>query len=223
MKRKLSWDEIQELVRSAIRDFKRNKVRTFLTAMGIMIGVLSVVLLIALGLGLKNYLKQQFENLGANLVLIMPGTGINQGGGGGFGGPAGLFGGADFDEKDVSNLKRINEAEYVVPVYFSNALVEAPDAEEYGYLMGMSEDIFPLMNLTIYEGEAFTKSDINSRSKKVVLGFTLAEDLYDEPEDAVGTTVRFKNQRFKVVGVADKKGDNEMDQCSHCSLQHYLW
>ena len=62
------------LIKSAIEDFRRNKVRTLLTSLGIMIGVLSVVLLIALGLGLKNYLAQQFESLGANLIIIFPGN-----------------------------------------------------------------------------------------------------------------------------------------------------
>src|SRR4030067_2632586 len=86
------------LIKAAIYDFTRNKVRTFLTSLGIVIGVLSVVMLIALGIGLKNYLKQTFENLGANLVMIMQGSGF---GGGGVS-PAGVVGGSSFDEKDVS-------------------------------------------------------------------------------------------------------------------------
>ena len=74
---------IYHLIISALADFKRNKVRTFLTSLGIMIGVLSVVMLIALGLGLKNYIKESFEGLGANMVMIMPGSGFGGGGGGG--------------------------------------------------------------------------------------------------------------------------------------------
>ena len=89
------------LAKSALEDFRRNKVRTFLTSLGIMIGVLSVVLLISLGLGLKNYLKQQFESLGANLIIIFPGNISSSEEGGGlanFG--AGFAGGANFDERD---------------------------------------------------------------------------------------------------------------------------
>jgi len=138
---KVTKQELEHLVKASINDFKRNKVRTFLTALGIMIGVLSVVLLVALGLGLKNYIQEQFEGLGANLVMIMPGSGIG-GEGGGFGGPAGLFGGVEFDEKDVTNLERISEAEYVVPAYLSNALIESIEDEHSGYIMGMSEEIF---------------------------------------------------------------------------------
>jgi len=208
---KVSKQEIEHLVRVSFNDFKRNKVRTFLTALGITIGVFSVVLLIALGLGLKNYLKQQFESLGANLVMVMPGSGFGGGEGGGFGGPAGLFGGVDFDEKDIVSLKRISEAEYVVPVYFDNALMESADSEHLGYIMGMSEEAFPLLNLELLEGESFDRSDVSAKAKKVVLGNTVAENLFDDFEDAVGSTIRFKNLRFKVVGVLEKKGDRELD------------
>ena len=78
-----------QLITSAFADFKRDKVRTGLTSLGIMIGVLSVVMLIALGLGLKNYISQQFENLGANLVLVLPGAGFSGGGAGLAGRPIG--------------------------------------------------------------------------------------------------------------------------------------
>jgi len=69
------------LVSSSFDDFKRNKVRTFLTSLGIMIGVLSVVLLIAFGQGLKNYIKEQFESIGTNLVYVLPGRIVGEGGG----------------------------------------------------------------------------------------------------------------------------------------------
>ena len=103
------------LAKSAFADFKRNKVRTILTSLGIMIGVLSVVMLIALGLGLKNYIQEQFESLGANLVMIMPGSGF--GGEGGSFGP-GFVGGVQFDEKDLRSLQGIAGVEYVVPMFF---------------------------------------------------------------------------------------------------------
>jgi len=197
---------VSHLIKSAIVDFKRNKARTFLTALGITIGVMSVVLLIALGLGLKNYLQEQFESLGANLVMVMPGSGV-----GGGGGPAGLFGGAEFDEKDYSKLQRIREAKYVVPVYFSSVSIESGADEHTGYIMGMSEDGAPLMNLNPIAGEFFSRSDVQARSKKAFLGYTIAEELYGNPEDAVGNTIRMKGMRFKVIGVSEKKGDNEMD------------
>src|SRR3989304_7553146 len=94
------------LIKAAIEDFNRNKARTALTSLGIMIGVLSVVILIALGLGLKNYIERQFESMGANLIMILPGSGFTGEGGASFGGQ-GTVGGASFDEKDVNSLSRV--------------------------------------------------------------------------------------------------------------------
>ena len=201
---------INHLLRAAIVDFKRNKARTILTALGIMIGVLSVVLLIALGLGLKNYLKEQFEDLGANMIMIMPGGGFGEEGGG-LSGMGGLFGGIEFDEKDYSNLKRISKAKYVVPMTFTSASIEYSGNEHVGYIMGINEDGFPLMNLDPIAGDIFTKSDVSARAKKAFLGYTVAEELFDNPEDAVGTRITIKNIRFKVIGVGEKKGDPDLD------------
>src|SRR3990167_11428179 len=134
------------LITTALEDFKRNKVRSLLTSLGIMIGVLSVVLLIALGLGLKNYIEGQFESMGANLILILPGGGFTGEGGGGFGGAA-IVGGVSFDEKDVNSLKRISEIDYVVPVFMKGVTIEAPREEKFGYVMGINEDGFKLMNV----------------------------------------------------------------------------
>jgi putative ABC transport system permease protein len=163
--------EVTDLVKSAIIDFKRSKIRTFLTSLGITIGVLSVVMLLALGIGLKNYLKEQFENLGSNMIMIMPGSGFSSGGGlgaGGFGG--GFIGGIKFDEKDYLSLTRISEAKYVVPYFMTSTTVEAETEKRYGYLIGTNDVNFEAMNLEILDGELFTKADIQGRTKKAVLG-----------------------------------------------------
>jgi len=206
------------LAKAALADFKRNKVRTFLTSLGIMIGVLSVVMLIALGIGLKNYLKQTFESLGANLIMVMAGSGFGggedgEGGGGLAGAMSGMMrAGIEFDEKDVSSLKRISEIEYVVPMYFEGLVIESGDEKEIGYVMGVNEEMFDLMDSEMVDGVIFDRSDLQARSKKAVLGYTLAENLFDEFYDAVGKTVRMNNLRFKVIGVMEKTGDNEMDR-----------
>lgn len=203
------------LLKTAMADFKRNKVRTFLTSLGITIGVLSVVMLIALGLGLKNYIKEQFEGLGANLIMVMAGSGFGGGGGeeGGFSGPSGMFGSIiEFDERDVSALKRIQDIEYVVPVYFKSLAIEAEDNKEIGYIMGVNEEFFDLMNSDMLDGDVFDKSDIQGRTKVVVLGYTLSENLFGEAGDGAGRTIRVDNMRLKVIGVLEKTGDSEMDK-----------
>jgi putative ABC transport system permease protein len=199
------------LIKAAFADFRRNKIRTFLTSLGIMIGVLSVVMLIALGLGLKNYIQQSFENLGANLVLVMPGTGFGGGEGGGFS-PAGIVGGVEFDERDVSNIKRITNVKYVAPIFFKSTVLETTSEKEQGYVMGANLDLFDLMNAEFTAGENFTKADIQARAKVAVLGNTLAENLFENIDDSVGKTIRFNNQRYKVIGAIDATGDSEMDR-----------
>ena len=149
-------NEILHLIKAAIEDFRRNKVRTALTSLGIMIGVLSVVMLISLGLGLKNYIQGQFENMGANLIMILPGSGFTGEGGAGFGGQ-GTVGGASFDEKDIAGLKRISEINYVVPIFMKGTSVEAGGEKKVTSVMGINEDGWSLMNVETKSGELFGK------------------------------------------------------------------
>lgn len=198
------------LLKSAFDDFKRNKVRTFLTSLGIMVGVLSVVLLIALGLGLKNYIQGQFESMGANLIMILPGSGFTGEGGASFGGQ-GTVGGVSFDEQDLNSLSRISEIDYVVPIFMKGTSVESAGTSKFGSVMGINEDGFKLMNIEVESGKLFGKSDLQRSSKVAVLGNTMATDLFKEAGAAVGKTIRFENQRYKVVGVSKKKGDQQAD------------
>jgi len=180
---------------------------TILTSLGIMIGVYSVVMLIALGLGLKNYIQGQFENLGANLVMVMPGSGFNSSSG--FG--AGLVGGVEFDEKDASSVSRVAGVEYTVPLYMSTVKAEAGGNETTAYLFGVNEDYFNLMNEEAEFGELFTKSDVSSKAKVAVIGSKVAEELYGDDENAIGKTVRFEGMRIKVIGVVANTGDSQHD------------
>ncbi len=202
--------ELFYLLKSAVADFKRDKVRTALTSLGIMIGVLSVVMLIALGLGLKNYISGQFEGLGANLIMVLPGSGFTGEGGGNFGGQ-GLMGGAEFDEKDVRSLKKVEGLEYVVPVVFKSTTIQSETEEKVGYMMGVNEELFSLMNSELLVGSLFDKTDVENNAKVAILGFTLADELFGTPEDALGKNIRIQGVRLKVLGVLDKTGDREQD------------
>lgn len=206
-----------DLIDAAYSDFMRNKVRTVLTSLGIMIGVLSVVMLIALGLGLRNYISQQFENLGTNLLIVFAGGGFSEGGAQSFG--PGLFTGERFDERDVASLKRISEINYVVPVYLKTSPAEYNGGKEAGYIFGTTEEMFSLMNLDAKYGSILSKSDVQGASKNVVIGEVLAEKLFTKAEDAEGKIIRLENQRFKVIGVVAKRGDNEMDNAIFMSYK----
>ncbi|MEA3355058.1 MAG: ABC transporter permease [Patescibacteria group bacterium] len=202
---------LKYLLLTTYANFKRNKIRTLLTSLGITIGVMSVVLLNALGLGLKNFLKKQFESLGSNLIMVMPGNAFNdeEGIGNTFG--PGLIGGVSFDEKDYQLLKKIPEADYTVPIFFKSITLEYNGKKQLGYVEGANQDIFPVMNLIPISGRFYTKSDLQKKSKVAVLGFVATEKLFDSPEQALGKTIKINTQRFRVIGVIEKKGDREID------------
>ncbi len=182
----------------------RNKARTFLTTLGIVIGVASVVLLQAFGLGLKAYIKGQFDSLGTNLVFILPGN-MFRAGGSGFG--AGSMGSAiSFDEKDLNSLKRASDAEIIVPSTMKSSKIEALGKSEYATIYGTSEEIFPTRNLEIDKGTFFLKSDINKRTKVAVMGPKIAEKLFGQAEFAVDQKISIDKITFKVVGVLKSKG-----------------
>src|SRR3989344_48872 len=127
------------LIKNAILDFKRNKIRTLLTSLGIMIGVFSVVMLLALGIGLKNYLHEQFESLGSNLIFAFPGQGF--GGEGGFGGGfSSLAGAIQFDERDYRALQRVSTADYVVPGFITTVNVETDEEDKVASIQGVNEE-----------------------------------------------------------------------------------
>src|SRR3989344_259034 len=156
-------DTLSDIFTTAIASFKRNKIRTVLTSLGITIGVMSVVLLIGLGVGLKNYLSDQFESLGSNLVIVFPGNVFSDEGGlgGGFG--PGFAGGATFDEKDYLNLKKIPQADYVVPQFFRSLPVTANGESQLGYVEGVTADAFKILNLSQAYGQAFEATDVNRK------------------------------------------------------------
>ncbi len=198
--RKINY--IYFVVKSAIEDFSRNKVRTLLTSLGILIGVLSVVLIVAFGLGLKKSINQQFESLGSNQLILFPGQVVSNGR---FQGGSGL-GTVRFDEKDLQRLKRIREMKYVVPQQTQPVTVTASANTESATLFMTSDEYFPSRNLESIEGKFFTREDNDKRKKVVVLGFNIAEELFDTVDNAIGKKIKAENQTYTVLGVLNKIG-----------------
>ncbi len=190
-------------ISSAIQDFRRNKVRTFLTSLGILIGVSSVVLLMAFGLGFKKYIQGQFESLGTNLVIIFPGQVIQNGRFRQGGPPVSV---AKFDEKDITSLQKIKSALFVVPVSTKTVNVRAGASSETSDIFMSTADIFPTRNLEVQSGKIFTKSDLENRNKVAVIGPKIAEKLFGESAVALGKTIQIESQRFLVLGVLKSKG-----------------
>lgn len=190
------------LVKSAIDDFRRNKVRTLLTSLGILIGVLSVVLLIAFGIGLKNYIQQQFENLGSNILYVFPARVLGEGGG--FQDPGTIT--DRFTEKDVSKIRKLDGVLFSVPVKEISSIAEANGEKKSTTVLLTNQEIENVLNLKPQVGKMLTKSDIDKRAKKVMIGPKLAEELFGSVESALGKKIRISDQSFTVVAVLDSKG-----------------
>lgn len=191
------------IFKSALVDFGKNKGRTFLTSMGIMIGVLSVVLLMAVGTGLKLFIKNQFDSLGTNLVYVIPGGVFNSRGG--FSNNSGAVG-PIFTENDIARLKRLSIVEYVMPVYTKATTVTVEGKIEDGTIFATSEEVFPARNLKPDFGEVFSQSDNSGRNKVVVIGPKIATNLFGDKKLAVGKKIRIESQSYRVVGVLESKG-----------------
>ncbi|MFZ2153109.1 MAG: ABC transporter permease [Microgenomates group bacterium] len=197
------------LFKSSLRSILKNKGRTILTSLGIIIGVTSVILLTSIGNGLKIYISQQFESLGANTVFIAPGKLFNDKGGfSGQGGGAGRFISTSFSLTDISSLKRSVRGTTIVPVSVSSAEVKSSkttksDVSVVGssYQYGVSANYLPSAG----NGRWFSREEEDKKADVVILGYTLANDLFPS-SSALGKKIIIKSKNMKVIGVLDKKG-----------------
>jgi len=191
------------LLKSALFDFSHHKGRTVLTSLGILIGVLSVVLLSAFGLGLKVYIRQQFENLGTNILVVLPGQPLR---GGGFRTGPGAFSAVRFDEKDYTELRKVKNAIHVAPVFSKNVTISYKNESQPADLISTSADLFPARNLTADLGRVFSREDNEKKSKVIVIGPKLAEQLFGDKNSALDNKVKISGQSFKVIGILESKG-----------------
>lgn len=192
------------VIRSAFEDFRRNKIRTALTSLGILIGVASVVMLLALGVGLKVFIQNQFESLGTNLIIIFPGEVFGEDGGFRSGEGTGL--GQFFDERDTKTLERIRSLSYVAPVYTRTVRATYGTEVKVADIFATTSNIFELRNLTPIEGKIFDERDVRKRSKVVVIGSKVSEKLFGDPDDALGRNIKLDKQSYRVIGVLESKG-----------------
>lgn len=196
------------IIRSALEDFRRNKVRTVLTSLGILIGVASVVLLQAFGLGLKRYIQQQFESLGTNMLYVIPGN-ISEGN---FQGPSQSS--VRFDLRDVTRVRRVNHVDLAVPTFEKVTKVQGDrDSATYQVLL-TTHEIYDAMNLEIDHGRRFERSDVEKSNKVVILGPSAAEHLFGDKTSALGRRVSIGSQEFRVIGVAKPKGGGNLGVAS---------
>ena len=190
------------VVKSAIEDFRRNKTQTFLTSLGILIGVFAVVMLTALGLGLKQYINDQFAALGKSTLFVAPGKILS---GRSFNTTSSLTS-IKFDNSDLLRLKRLKEIREISPIFSKQTTVKSERKSEDSTIFFSSEAFFDINGFKIQKGRFFDKTDIDKKAKVVVLGPKIAEKLFGTIDAAIDQKVTANSVNFTVIGITESKG-----------------
>ena len=192
------------LFKIALRALANNKLRAFLTMLGIIIGVASVITMLAIGQGSKKSIQKQISEMGSNMIMIHPG--------------ADMRGGVRQDPSSMQTLKLTdyeslrNETNFVAavsPNVSSSGQLIAGNNNYPSSVSGVGLDYLEIRQLTVESGEMFTASDIQTSAKVCVIGKTIADNLFPN-EDPIGKIMRFNQVPFRVVGVLKAKGYNSM-------------
>ena len=191
-----------ELLRISIRAIRTNKTRSALTALGIIIGVASVILLVSIGSGLQNYVTQQFNDLGANLVFVMPGKVKLSGGGG-----RPMTFTSKFTFEDVRALRRIGDPIKRVTVSEVKAGTAKYRNKAYDVTInGSDEDFRAMRNLAVESGTFITNSMVERSQFVVIVGAKVVTNLFATHEDPIGKLIDVSGDKFRVVGVMKSTG-----------------
>jgi putative ABC transport system permease protein len=196
-----------QTLRVAVRALLRNKLRSFLTTLGIIIGVSAVIAMVAIGEGAKARVEEAFSSMGSNLLIVMPGSTSTGGAHGGFGSLPTL---TWDDMRAIQN--EVPTVRYVAPALRSTAQVISEDQNWTTQVTGTTPDYFAIRSWPMAKGAAFTSSDVETGSKSVVLGQTVVDKLFGPSADPIDQVVRIKNIPFIVIGVAAPKGQSPMGQ-----------
>jgi putative ABC transport system permease protein len=196
-----------ETLRVAARALLRNKMRSFLTTLGIVIGVLAVIAMVAVGEGAKKKVEDAFASMGSDLLIVLPGTTTRGGAFGGFGSMPTL---TWDDLRAIRN--EVPTVRYAAANLRSTAQILSEDQNWTTQVTGTSPEFFAIRSWPIGTGASFTASDVDAGTKVTVLGKTVADKLFGHGVDPIGMTVRIRNIPFQVVGVLAAKGQSAMGQ-----------
>ena len=201
---------IANLFKIALRAIAANKLRSFLTMLGIIIGVASVIAMLAIGQGSKKSIQANIAEMGSNMIMIRPGQDK---------GP----GGAQQDASDMQTLKLKDyetlkeQSKYLAAIspnvnasgQFINGNNNTPST-----MYGISPDYLQIRQQKVKDGDMFTDEDVKTSAKVCVIGKTVADNLFTNGEDPIGKVIRYKKIPFRIVGVLESKGYNSfgMDQ-----------
>lgn len=197
----------QNLFKISWKAIVLNKMRTFLTMLGIIIGVASVITMLAIGEGSKESIKTQISSMGSNMITIRPG--------------ADMRGGV---RTDASTQKTLTMGDYdairtetkllsaVSPLVNSGGQSISGSNNWPTTIYGISPEYLKIKAWDVQKGSVFTDAEIKSSSKVAVIGQTVAKNLFKNGEDPIGKMVRFNSIPFKIIGVLEKKGESTFGQ-----------
>ena len=203
--------KIRNLFKAAFISIAKNKMRSLLTMLGIIIGVGAVMVMVAIGQGAQSQIENQINSLGTNLIIIFPGSantsGVSQG--------AGTFSRLTLD--DVSLIqKNAYNITGVSPIIRTGGQLIGGVGNWFSSVYGVSPDYFTIRDWKLEYGDPFTETDVRTRNKVCVLGATIAKNLFPN-EDPVGQQLRIRNVPFRIIGVLSVKGQNadgqDQDDC----------
>ncbi len=198
---------ILNLIKVASRSLGKNKMRTFLTMLGIIIGVASVIAMLAIGEGSKKNIQDSISSLGTNTIMIIPGA-ITHGG-------VHLEAGTSqtLKREDAEAIRmRCENVIYVSPVVQKGAQIIAGSQNWRSGVLGVFNDYFFIRNLSVETGNGFSESDDRAAAKVCVIGQTIVTNLFGENKNPVGQMIRVERIPYRIIGILEKKGQNSFGQ-----------
>lgn len=198
--------DLLQTLKIALRALRTNKMRSFLTMLGIIIGIAAVIAMLAVGAGARHVISQQIASIGSNIILIIPGSMTSGGLRSGSGGTQTLT--SDDARAIVNELPSVETA---APAIRSSGQVVYGNLNWSTIIWGTTPEYFDIREWSIVSGRGFTRQDNDGAAKVCLIGQTVAENLFGA-SDPVGKMVRIKKVPFTVVGVLDGKGQSPQGQ-----------
>ncbi len=193
--------DVFEILKVSFDSLKANKLRSFLTMLGVIIGVAAVILLVSIGEGARRYIRTELGGLGTNILIVVPGKTAKEGG-------------THMGTSSVRKLvyddavlikKRSVHVQYAVPVIVGTSWVKYRNKNRDTYIVGVTEDYFPARNLSIESGRALGSNDVETKRRVCILGRTVKRDLFGDV-NPLGATIKIGDERYRVIGIMQKKG-----------------
>jgi len=188
-----------DLFKTSSDSIVRNKSRSFLTVLGIVIGIAAVILMLSIGQGAQDYVLSQVSELGSDLIFVEAGSGGQENG------PPSPYIEQTITTDDVGDLRRLGPFSFVSSVLMSSAAVEAEEQSKFTDVMGVDQYMIEVFPADIALGRYVEGDDVDTSARVAVLGHDLADDLFGD-QDPVGMRIKVKNLSVRIVGVLDVQG-----------------